>query len=92
MKHHDRVADAFGTTASAYLTSAVHATGADLDTFAAEIGATPGARVLDLGCGAGHASFAAARGGAHEVIAYDLAPQMLATVEAAARERGLSNV
>ncbi|KGW79455.1 S-adenosyl-L-methionine-dependent methyltransferase family protein [Burkholderia pseudomallei MSHR2990] len=92
MKHHDRVADAFGTTASAYLTSAVHATGTDLDTFAAEIGATPGARVLDLGCGAGHASFAAARGGAHEVIAYDLAPQMLATVEAAARERGLSNV
>ncbi|SMF98231.1 class I SAM-dependent methyltransferase [Burkholderia singularis] len=92
MKQHDKVADAFGATAAAYLTSTVHATGADLDTLAAEIGATPNAHVLDLGCGAGHASFAAARGGAAQVIAYDLAPQMLATVEAAARERGLSSV
>ncbi|AOJ01264.1 SAM-dependent methyltransferase [Burkholderia mayonis] len=92
MKHHDQVADAFGTAASAYLTSAVHATGADLDTLATGIGATPDARVLDLGCGAGHASFAAARGGAKEVVAYDLAPRMLATVEAAARERGLAGV
>ncbi|KVE39302.1 class I SAM-dependent methyltransferase [Burkholderia sp. TSV86] len=92
MKQHDKVADAFGATAAAYLTSTVHATGADLDTLAAEIGTTPNAQVLDLGCGAGHASFAAARGGAAQVIAYDLAPQMLATVEAAARERGLSSV
>jgi SAM-dependent methyltransferase len=91
MKHHDQVADAFGSTAAAYLTSAVHASGADLQTLAAEIGATPGAAVLDLGCGAGHASFAAAPH-AESVVAYDIAPQMLATVAAAARERGLANI
>lgn len=92
MKHHDQVADAFGSTAAAYLTSTVHATGADLATLAAEIAATPDAVVLDLGCGAGHASFAAAGAGAAEVVAYDLAAPMLATVTAAARARGLGTI
>ena len=32
MKHHDQVADAFGSTAAAYLTSPSHASGADLET------------------------------------------------------------
>jgi len=91
MKHHDQVADAFGSTAAAYLTSHVHATGADLQTLAAAISATPGATVLDMGCGAGHASFAVAPH-AQTVVAYDIAPQMLATVADAARERGLANV
>ena len=91
MKHHDKVADAFGSTASAYLTSLVHATGADLQTLAAAVAATPGAAVLDMGCGAGHASFAVAQHAA-SVVAYDIAPQMLATVAAAAQERGLSNI
>jgi ubiquinone/menaquinone biosynthesis C-methylase UbiE len=91
MKHHDQVADAFGSTASAYLTSLVHATGADLQTLAAAVAATPGAAVLDMGCGAGHASFAVAQHAA-SVVAYDIAPQMLATVAAAAQERGLSNI
>jgi ubiquinone/menaquinone biosynthesis C-methylase UbiE len=92
MKHHDQVADAFGSTAAAYLTSTVHATGADLAALAAAIGGTPGASVLDLGCGAGHASFAAAGAGAGEVIAYDIAAPMLDTVAAAARERGLGAI
>lgn len=91
MKHHDQVADAFGATAAAYLTSPTHASGADLETLAAQIGSTPNADVLDLGCGAGHASFAAARH-ARSVIAYDLAAPMLATVAASANERGLSNI
>ncbi len=91
MKHHDQVADAFGSTAAAYLTSPTHASGADLETLAAQIGSTPNADVLDLGCGAGHASFAAARH-ARSVIAYDLAAPMLATVAASANERGLSNI
>lgn len=91
MKHHDQVADAFGSTAAAYLTSPTHASGADLQTLAAEIASTPGAAVLDLGCGAGHASFALAPH-ARAVLAYDIAPQMLATVAAAARERGLGNI
>ncbi|CAB3682847.1 class I SAM-dependent methyltransferase [Trinickia soli] len=91
MKHHDQVADAFGSTAAAYLTSPSHASGADLETLAAEIASTPNADVLDLGCGAGHASFAAARH-ARSVVAYDIAEPMLAVVAAAARERGLDNV
>jgi ubiquinone/menaquinone biosynthesis C-methylase UbiE len=92
MRHHDQVADAFGSTAAAYLTSAVHASGADLADLSATFAATCGnAVVLDMGCGAGHASFAVAPH-VREVVAYDIAPQMLATVDAAARERGLSSV
>jgi ubiquinone/menaquinone biosynthesis C-methylase UbiE len=91
MKHHEQVADAFGSTAAAYLTSQTHATGADLQTLADSIAATPGATVLDMGCGAGHASFAVAPY-AKEVVAYDIAPQMLATVDGAARDRGLANI
>ena len=91
MKHDDQVADAFGTTAAAYLTSPTHASGADLATLADEIASTPDADVLDLGCGAGHASFACAAH-ARSVVAYDLAEPMLATVAAAARERGLANI
>lgn len=91
MKHREQVADAFGSTAAAYLTSHVHATGKDLQTLAAAIAATPGASVLDMGCGAGHASFAVAPHAA-SVVAYDLAPQMLATVAAAAIDRGFSNI
>jgi ubiquinone/menaquinone biosynthesis C-methylase UbiE len=92
MKHHDQVADAFGTTAAAYLTSRVHASGADLENLAATLAATCGAAtVLDMGCGAGHASFAVAPH-VREVVAYDIAEQMLATVDAAAAQRGLSTV
>jgi SAM-dependent methyltransferase len=47
--------------------------------------------VLDLGCGAGHVSFAVAPH-AQAVTAYDLSREMLATVTAAARERGLENI
>jgi ubiquinone/menaquinone biosynthesis C-methylase UbiE len=92
MKHHDQVADAFGSTAAAYLTSAVHASGADLRNLSATFAATCGnALVLDMGCGAGHASFAIAPH-VKEVVAYDIAPQMLATVDTAARERGLASI
>ena len=91
MKHHDQVADAFGSTAAAYLTSQTHASGADLETLAREIASTSNADVLDLGCGAGHASFAVAPH-ARSVVAYDIAAPMLAIVAAAARDRGLSNI
>ncbi|WP_250471622.1 class I SAM-dependent methyltransferase [Caballeronia sp. GAFFF1] len=92
MKHHEQVADAFGSTAAAYLTSHVHATGTDLQNLAATFAATCGnATVLDMGCGAGHASFAVAPH-VKQVVAYDIAPQMLATVEAAAKERGLTTI
>jgi ubiquinone/menaquinone biosynthesis C-methylase UbiE len=91
MKHHDQVADAFGSTAAAYLTSAVHATGADLKELARQVSATPQADVLDLGCGAGHVSFAVAPH-VESVVAYDIAEPMLATVASAAAERGLGNI
>jgi SAM-dependent methyltransferase len=45
-------------------------------------------RVLDLGCGAGHASFALARGGARRVTAYDPSPEMLAVVAKESAARG----
>lgn len=97
MEQQQLVAAQFGATASAYLTSAVHAQGADLQQLKDELAALipedkrPRSRVLDLGCGAGHASFAAAAV-VGEVTAYDLSAEMLAVVEAAARERGLANV
>lgn len=91
MKHRQQVADAFGSTAAAYLTSPTHSSGADLQILAAELAAAPGGAVLDLGCGAGHVSFAVAPH-ARTVTAYDLSAQMLETVAAAARERGLDNI
>ncbi|MBS0976288.1 SAM-dependent methyltransferase, partial [Serratia rubidaea] len=55
--HHDVVDRQFGAQANAYLTSAVHAQGNDLQRLGQLLAAYPQARVLDLGCGAGHASF-----------------------------------
>lgn len=86
------VAQQFGNTASAYLTSSVHAQGADLAMLREMAAALPKRPVvLDLGCGAGHAGFAVAPV-AESVTAYDLSPQMLAVVAGAARERGLDNL
>jgi ubiquinone/menaquinone biosynthesis C-methylase UbiE len=86
------VARQFGNTASAYLTSTVHSQGADLAQLR-EIAAGLPKRpvVLDLGCGAGHASFAVAPV-ADSVTAYDLSQQMLDVVTSAARERGHHNL
>lgn len=78
----------FGTAASAYLSSDVHAAGADLDRLTALAASHPQFATLDLGCGAGHASFALARGGAAHVVAYDLATPMLDVVTVEARRRG----
>lgn len=78
----------FGTNASYYLASPVHATGADLDRLADTVRREPTARALDLGCGAGHVSYALARGGLAQVTAYDPSPQMLAVVAAEAAKRG----
>jgi ubiquinone/menaquinone biosynthesis C-methylase UbiE len=85
------VGEQFGSRASAYLSSVVHATGADLARLGAVAQARPGARLLDLGCGGGHVTFAVAPH-MREVVAYDLAPEMLDVVVRAARERGLANV
>ncbi len=90
-KQAEVVAEQFGSTAAAYLTSTVHATGADLDTVKDLARQHPDAAVLDLGCGAGHISFAMAPFAA-SVTAYDLSDQMLAVVETSARQRQLANI
>ncbi len=89
--HATHVVDQFGAQATAYVASAVHAAGADLDRISELVRAMPGARVLDLGCGGGHVAFAAAAAGAR-VTAYDLSAEMLAAVAAEAARRGLSDV
>lgn len=58
--HTDTVERQFGDQADAYLTSAVHAQGKDLQRLAMLLQPHGDAHLLDLGCGAGHASFAAA--------------------------------
>ena len=89
--HHDNVEKQFGSQANAYLSSAVHASGRDLVRLGERLSAFPQAHVLDLGCGAGHASFTAAQQVAH-VTAYDLSSQMLEVVAEAAKAKGLGNI
>ena len=69
--HEALVGRQFGTRAAAYLSSVVHAQGADLESLAALAEEESGAQVLDLGCGAGHVSFSVASR-AKSVIACDL--------------------
>ncbi|MEX9254660.1 class I SAM-dependent methyltransferase [Pseudenterobacter timonensis] len=89
--HHDHVEKQFGSQANAYLTSAVHASGRDLARLGELLAAFPHAHLLDLGCGAGHASFVAAQHVA-QVTAWDLSSQMLEVVSRAANEKGLRNI
>lgn len=89
--HEAVVGGQFGSRAAAYLTSAVHAQGRDLEALAALARGRSEARILDLGCGGGHVSFAVAPH-AREVVAYDLSPEMLEVVARAAAERGLGNL
>lgn len=89
--HDEQVNQQFGQVAAAYLTSKAHAQGADLEALATLTCAHPNARVLDLGCGAGHVSFAVAPNVAN-VVAYDLSDEMLAVVAKEAAQRGLSNL
>ncbi|MCY1434020.1 putative methyltransferase YcgJ [compost metagenome] len=90
-RHEQVVQRQFGAQASAYLSSTVHAQGEEFAQLRERLSATSGARVLDLGCGAGHVSFHVAPL-AGEVIAYDLSAEMLDVVASAAAERGLSNI
>ena len=86
-----RVVDQFGPRAQAYVESADHSRGADLEHVAALAQSRPGCRVLDLGCGGGHVAFAVAPFAA-EVVAYDLADEMLAAVRAEAARRDLATI
>jgi SAM-dependent methyltransferase len=81
----------FGGAANDYVTSPIHANGPDLERLRQAIGRQPSAVVLDIGCGAGHASYAIASQ-VREVHAYDVAAPMVATVARIAHERGLHNI
>ncbi|SDG91720.1 Methyltransferase domain-containing protein [Pseudomonas flavescens] len=92
MSGHEQVVQRqFGEQANAYLNSAVHAQGSEFALLQAEVAGRSDARVLDLGCGAGHVSFQVAPL-VGDVVAYDLSTQMLAVVDKAAAERGLNNL
>lgn len=90
-RHEAVVERQFGARANAYLNSAVHAQGEEFAELRERLAASRSARVLDLGCGAGHVSFQVAPLVA-EVQAYDLSEQMLDVVARTAAERGLDNI
>lgn len=81
----------FGPQAGAYVESAVHAQGPDLEALAAVLKRERPGRLLDLGCGGGHVSFTAAPF-VGEVVAYDLSDDMLAAVAAEAKRRNIGNI
>jgi ubiquinone/menaquinone biosynthesis C-methylase UbiE len=91
--HSEAVHEQFDPRAQAYLSSSVHAAGLDLR--AAHERAReclgPDARILDVGCGAGHLSFTLAPLAA-QVLALDPSPGMLKTVREAAAERSLGQI
>ncbi|MFG1358481.1 class I SAM-dependent methyltransferase [Xanthobacter pseudotagetidis] len=87
----DLVARQFGPQAEAYVASAVHAQGEDLEALARLLEGHGAARLIDLGCGGGHVSFTAAPH-VKEVVAYDLSAEMLAAVAGQAARRGLGNI
>jgi ubiquinone/menaquinone biosynthesis C-methylase UbiE len=89
--HAQVVQSQFGEQAAAYLSSAVHAQGTEFALLQAEVDGRSDARVLDLGCGAGHVAFHVAPL-VGEVVAYDLSGQMLDVVASAAAQRGFGNV
>jgi SAM-dependent methyltransferase len=89
-KVHERVVEAqFGPRAKAYVESAVHSQGTDLEAIGTL--AHNAELALDLGAGGGHVSYALARR-ARRVIATDLSSEMLAAVARTAREKGLGNI
>jgi SAM-dependent methyltransferase len=81
----------FGNVAANYATSAVHASGEDLNRMVRLAELIGDEQVLDAGCGAGHTALAFAPHVAH-VIAYDLTASMLEQVERLATERHISNL
>ena len=89
---HDAITDGqFGPQAQAYVASAVHSSGPDLDRIEAAARAHPAGRALDLGCGGGHVSYRIAPY-AREVVASDLSAEMLRAVASEATRRGIGNI
>jgi ubiquinone/menaquinone biosynthesis C-methylase UbiE len=91
--HEQTVQSQFDPRADAYLTSAVHSAGPDLDLAKRLVAhAVPAAsQALDVGCGAGHLSFALAPHLAR-LVALDPSPGMLAAVSKGAAARKLRQI
>lgn len=87
----DFAAAAYTPRAADYVTSPVHARGADLDRIEALLAGRGDFHVLDLGCGGGHVSYRAAPHVAR-VVAVDVTAAMLAEVAGQAKARGLGNI
>jgi ubiquinone/menaquinone biosynthesis C-methylase UbiE len=92
MPSHNKLIEAqFGSKAQAYVASAVHASGADLDSIGERAREVRPARALDLGAGGGHVSYRLSDS-CGDVIACDLSSAMLDAVQGEAAERGLTNI
>jgi ubiquinone/menaquinone biosynthesis C-methylase UbiE len=89
--HSDRVVRQFTDRAEAYLNSQVHATGNDLSFLAERAKQLNARNVLDVGSGAGHASFAVAPYSGR-VTALDPSFEMLRVLEKGARDRSIGNI
>lgn len=92
--HQKKIQAQFDAQAQAYLHSRVHAAGPDLERAREIVQGLPGSHdkcLLDVGCGAGHLSFALAPW-VGRVVATDPLPGMLETVKKAASDRALGNV
>lgn len=85
------VARQFGPQADAYVRSAVHAAGEDLDALEAIVRRHMPVHALDLGSGGGHVAYRLAPH-AGTVTASDLSADMMAAVAAAARDKALANI
>jgi SAM-dependent methyltransferase len=81
----------FGPQAQAYVASAVHSSGPDLDWIEAYLGDRGDATFIDVGCGGGHVAYRAAPH-VRSVSACDPCSEMVRVVEATAAERGLANL
>jgi SAM-dependent methyltransferase len=89
--HARLVQQQFGRSAAAYVTSAGHAGGDDLERLLAWGRALKPARVVDIATGAGHTALAFA-GIARRVIALDVTPPMLEVARGFITSRGRDNV
>ena len=91
MERAETVERSFDAAASRYTSSPVHRSGPDLDAMV-EAGCWRGdERVLDIGCGPGHAAFAVAPH-ALSVVGLDLSDAMLEEGRQLGRELGIENV
>ena len=88
---HNKVKEQFSKTASAYVTSSIHAKGDDLQLLLELSGDVTHKSVLDIATGGGHTALAFAKAGAR-VTATDLTVPMLEKAQAFIESQGVSEV